>query len=56
MDRTRCKLEYLGNVASCSLPLSLAIGVDEGHVISGDKVVMMATGSGLCVIMLAVEW
>jgi 3-oxoacyl-[acyl-carrier-protein] synthase-3 len=49
-------VEYLGNVASCSLPLSLAIGVKEGHVISGDKVVMMATGSGLCVIMLAVEW
>jgi len=49
-------VEYLGNVASCSLPLSLAIGVEEGHVISGDKVVMMATGSGLCVIMLAVEW
>jgi 3-oxoacyl-[acyl-carrier-protein] synthase-3 len=49
-------VEYLGNVASCSLPLSLAIGVKEGHVISGDKVVMMATGSGLCVIILAIEW
>lgn len=49
-------VEYLGNVASCSLPLSLALGVEEGHVISGDKVVMMATGSGLCVIMLAVKW
>jgi 3-oxoacyl-[acyl-carrier-protein] synthase-3 len=49
-------VEYLGNVASCSLPLSLAIGVEEGHVVPGDKVVMMATGSGLCVIMLAVEW
>jgi 3-oxoacyl-[acyl-carrier-protein] synthase-3 len=49
-------VEYLGNVASCSLPLSLAIGVEEGRVNSGDKVVMMATGSGLCVIVLAIEW
>jgi 3-oxoacyl-[acyl-carrier-protein] synthase-3 len=58
LDKTKgfSTVEYLGNVASCSLPLSLAIGVKEGHVISGDKVVMMATGSGLCVIMLAVEW
>ena len=49
-------VEYLGNVASCSLPLSLAIAVDEGHVTSGDKVVLMAGGSGLCGIMLGVEW
>jgi len=49
-------VEYLGNIASCSLPISLAIGIEEGHVDAGDKVVMMAAGSGLCVIVLAVEW
>jgi 3-oxoacyl-[acyl-carrier-protein] synthase-3 len=49
-------VEYLGNIASCSLPISLAIAVDEGHVTSGDKVVLMAGGSGLCGIMLGVEW
>jgi len=49
-------VEYLGNVASCSLPISLAIGIEEGHVDAGDKVVMLAAGSGLCVIVLAVEW
>jgi len=49
-------VEYLGNVASCSLPISLAIGIEEGHIDAGDKVVMMAAGSGLCVIVLAVEW
>jgi len=49
-------VEYLGNIASCSLPISLAIGIEEGHVDAGDKVVMMAGGSGLCGIMLGLEW
>ncbi len=49
-------VEYLGNIASCSLPISLAIAIDKGHVNAGDRVVMMAAGSGLCVIMLGLEW
>jgi len=49
-------VEYLGNIASCSLPISLAIGIEEGRVNPGDKVVMMAAGSGLCVIVLGLEW
>jgi 3-oxoacyl-[acyl-carrier-protein] synthase III len=49
-------VEYLGNIASCSLPISLAICIEEGRVNAGDKVVMMAAGSGLCVIMLGLEW
>jgi len=49
-------VEYLGNIASCSLPISLAIGIEEGHVDAGDKVVMMAGGSGLCGVMLGLEW
>ncbi len=49
-------VEYLGNIASCSLPISLAIAIDEGHVNAGDRVVMMAGGSGLCGIMLGLEW
>jgi len=49
-------VEYLGNIASCSLPISLAIGIEEGHVNAGDKVIMMAGGSGLCGVMLGLEW
>ncbi len=49
-------VEYLGNIASVSLPISLAIGIDKGCVNSGDKVVMMGGGSGLCSIMLGLEW
>jgi len=49
-------VEYLGNIASCSLPISLAIGIEEGRVNAGDRIVMMAGGSGLCGIMLGLEW
>lgn len=49
-------VEYLGNIASCALPISLAIGIEEGRVNTGDRIVMMAGGSGLCGIMLGLEW
>jgi 3-oxoacyl-[acyl-carrier-protein] synthase III len=49
-------VEYLGNVGSCSLPISMAIGSEKGHINPGDKVLMMAAGSGLACIMLGLEW
>jgi 3-oxoacyl-[acyl-carrier-protein] synthase-3 len=49
-------VEYLGNIGSCSLPISFAIGIEQGRVKAGDKVVMMVAGSGLACIMLGVEW
>jgi 3-oxoacyl-[acyl-carrier-protein] synthase III len=49
-------VEYLGNIASCSLPISLAIAIEEGHVHTGDKLALMAGGSGLCGVMLGVDW
>ena len=58
LDRSKgfSTVEYLGNVGSCSLPLSLAIGIDQGRLDAGDKVLMMAAGSGLCVVLLGLEW
>jgi 3-oxoacyl-[acyl-carrier-protein] synthase-3 len=49
-------VEYLGNVGSCALPLSLALGIDEGRLNEGDKVMMVGGGSGLCSVMLGLEW
>jgi 3-oxoacyl-[acyl-carrier-protein] synthase-3 len=49
-------VEYLGNIGSCSLPISFALGIEQGRVKAGEKVVMMAGGSGLCGIMLGLEW
>jgi 3-oxoacyl-[acyl-carrier-protein] synthase III len=49
-------VEYLGNVGSVSLPVSVAIGIENGHLKPGDKAAMMAAGSGLNCIMLGLEW
>lgn len=49
-------VQYLGNVGACSLPISLAIGIDEGHLQRGDKATMLGIGSGLSCIMLGLEW
>ncbi|MBE0480124.1 MAG: 3-oxoacyl-ACP synthase III [Dehalococcoidia bacterium] len=49
-------VESLGNIGSCSLPISLAIGIEQGRLDPGDRVVMMAAGSGLSSIMLGVKW
>jgi len=49
-------VHYLGNVGACSLPISTAIGIDEGYLKSGDKATMLGIGSGLSCIMLGLEW
>lgn len=49
-------VEYLGNIGSVSLPISLAIGIEQGRLKPRDKVAMMAAGSGLNSIMLGLEW
>jgi 3-oxoacyl-[acyl-carrier-protein] synthase III len=49
-------VEYLGNIGSCALPISFSIAVEEGRVKAGDKVLMMAGGSGLASIMIGLQW
>jgi 3-oxoacyl-[acyl-carrier-protein] synthase III len=49
-------VEYLGNIGSVSLPITMAIGVDQGRINRGDKVAMMGIGSGLVCLMLGLEW
>ena len=49
-------VEYLGNVGPVSLPITLAIAVDDGRLNAGDKVTMLGIGSGLSSIMLGVQW
>ncbi|MDY6864301.1 MAG: 3-oxoacyl-ACP synthase III [Thermodesulfobacteriota bacterium] len=47
---------YLGNIGSVSLPITFAIGVEEGFIEQSDKVAMLGIGSGLVCLMLGVEW
>jgi 3-oxoacyl-[acyl-carrier-protein] synthase-3 len=49
-------VEYLGNIGSVSLPITVAIGIDHGCVTPGDKVAMLGIGSGLVCLMLGLEW
>lgn len=49
-------VEYLGNTGSVSLPIALAMGIEEGRLNAGDKVAMLGIGSGLVCLMLGLEW
>ena len=49
-------VEYLGNIGSVSLPITVAIGIERGHLDAGDRVVMMGAGSGISSIMLGLKW
>ena len=55
-DRDFSTLEWLGNTGSVALPLTMAIGLENGHVDRGDRVGMLGIGSGINSLMLAVEW
>jgi acyl-CoA:acyl-CoA alkyltransferase len=49
-------LRYLGNTASVAAPISLAIGLDEGFVNDGNRVILFGVGSGINSIVLGLEW
>jgi 3-oxoacyl-[acyl-carrier-protein] synthase-3 len=49
-------LHYLGNTASVAAPISMAIGVDEGFVQDGDRIILFGVGSGINSIVLGVQW
>ena len=58
LDKTKdfTTVEYLGNIGSVSLPITMAIAVDQGCLRTGDKVAMMGIGSGIVCLMLGIEW
>jgi len=49
-------LEFLGNVGSVSLPLTMAMGVERDPPRKGERLALLGIGSGLNCIMLGVEW
>jgi 3-oxoacyl-[acyl-carrier-protein] synthase-3 len=46
----------LGNTGSVALPLTLALGLEAGHVKSGDNLALLGIGSGINCLMLAAQW
>ncbi|MBN2577697.1 MAG: 3-oxoacyl-ACP synthase III [Pirellulales bacterium] len=47
---------YLGNTGAVALPITAALGVEQGHVRPGDRVALMGIGSGINAIILGVQW
>ena len=47
---------WLGNTGSVALPVTLAIGLQGGHVQAGDRIAMLGIGSGINCVMLGVQW
>ena len=49
-------LETLGNTGAAALPITMALGIEQGRLQQGDRVAMLGIGSGINCQMLAVEW
>ncbi len=48
--------EFLGNMGTVSWPITMAIGVEDGLVARGDKVMAMGIGSGINCLIAGIEW
>ena len=49
-------LGWLGNTGSVALPVSLALGAEQGWLERGDRVGLLGIGSGVNCLMMALEW
>ena len=47
---------YLGNTGSAALPMTAALGIENGHLQKDDRVALLGIGSGINVIMLGLDW
>lgn len=49
-------VSFLGNTGSVALPISMALGIEQGHLTPGDQVAMLGIGSGINSVMVGVDW
>ncbi|CAI2718439.1 3-oxoacyl-ACP synthase III [Nitrospina watsonii] len=56
LDKDFSTLEFLGNTGSAALPVTLALGDEQGVILPGQKVGLLGIGSGLSCVMLGAEW
>ncbi len=49
-------VETLGNMGSVSLPITMAQGIEQGHLSPKNKVTLLGIGSGINVIMAGIDW
>ena len=56
VDRDFATIETLGNTGSVALPISMALGLEAGHVERDEQIAMLGIGSGINCLMLAARW
>jgi 3-oxoacyl-[acyl-carrier-protein] synthase-3 len=49
-------LQTLGNTGAAALPVTMALGVEQGRLKKDDHVAMLGIGSGINCLMIAVDW
>ena len=49
-------LPTLGNTGAVALPITLALGAENGHLEAGNRLAMLGIGSGVNCLMLAAQW
>ncbi len=49
-------LPLLGNVGSVSAPITMAMGIEEGALVHGQRAALLGIGSGINSLMLGVDW
>jgi 3-oxoacyl-[acyl-carrier-protein] synthase-3 len=49
-------VEFLGNTGAAALPTALSLGIENGHLRTGDRVALLGIGSGLNALMLGLHW
>ena len=48
--------DVLGNMGSCALPITFAMGIEKRQVKKDDHVVLMGFGSGINCLFFGVQW
>lgn len=49
-------LPQLGNVGSVSAPITMALGIEQGALASGQRAAILGIGSGINSLMLGIDW
>lgn len=49
-------LTMLGNVGSVSAPITLAMGIEQGALLPGQRAAVLGIGSGINALMLGIDW
>jgi len=49
-------VETLGNTGAAALPMAAALGIENGHLATGNNVALLGIGSGLNSVMLGIKW